>query len=166
MDVFIHETAIIKRSLKTGNHVAIDPYVVSSVPMELGNYVHISPNVTIIGGAKTKLTIGNYCFVSAGSTIVCGSEDYTADTMIGALIPEDIRIIKYAPVIFEDHSGVGANCTVLPGVTLARGSVIGAGSVVTKDTEPWGVYAGIPAKLIKYRKHENIDIQEKMLSNT
>ena len=44
----------------------------------------------------------------------------------------------------------------MPGITLAEGSVVGANSVLTRDTEPWGIYAGSPAKRIRDRDYELI----------
>jgi len=52
----------------------------------------------------------------------------------------------------EDDVWIGSNSTVLDGVTIGRGSVIGAGSVVTQDIPPFSVALGVPAKLIKERK--------------
>lgn len=46
---------------------------------------------------------------------------------------------------------IGRNVVVMSGVTIGDGVVVGAGSVVTKDLEPYGIYAGVPAKLIKFR---------------
>ena len=46
---------------------------------------------------------------------------------------------------------IGANVTVLGGVTVGRGAVVAAGSVVTKDVEPYSIVGGVPAKLIRYR---------------
>jgi galactoside O-acetyltransferase len=69
------------------------------------------------------------------------------------------------PVIFKRYSTLGVNCTVLPGVTLGEGSIVGAGSVVTKDTEPWTVYAGSPAKPIKTRDSKQILESAKKLMN-
>lgn len=51
---------------------------------------------------------------------------------------------------------IGDNTTILEGVTIGDGAVIGAGSVVTKDVEPYGIYAGNPASLIKYRFPEDV----------
>jgi len=50
------------------------------------------------------------------------------------------------PIIFEDFATLGVNCTVLPGVTLAEGTIVGANSLITSDTEPWTIYGGSPAK--------------------
>ncbi|MCB1124701.1 MAG: acyltransferase [Verrucomicrobiae bacterium] len=52
---------------------------------------------------------------------------------------------KGGPVIIEDYCWVAYRAIILPGITLAEGTVVGAGSVLTRDTEPYGIYAGIPA---------------------
>lgn len=57
----------------------------------------------------------------------------------------------FAPVTLEDFCWIGPRAIILPGVTVARGSVIAAGSVVTKSTDACGVYAGVPAVLINRR---------------
>lgn len=155
-DNFIDRTAVIKRDLTIGAHNAIDAFFYCTVPLEIGNYIHISSHVSVIGGPDTKLVMEDFSFIATGSRIICAGEDYTHDGLIGPLIPDDMKECHYKPVIFEKYSGVGANCTILPGVRLAEGSVVGANSLVTKDTEPWGVYVGSPAKLVKRRKHENI----------
>jgi galactoside O-acetyltransferase len=61
-----------------------------------------------------------------------------------------------APVIFERFASAGTNVVVLSGVTLAEGSVIGACSLVTKNTEPWTIYVGIPAKPMKARRKDRM----------
>lgn len=55
-------------------------------------------------------------------------------------------------IIIEDDVWIGAVVKVLDGVTIAQGCVIGANSVVTKSTEPYGIYVGIPARKIKSRR--------------
>lgn len=54
-------------------------------------------------------------------------------------------------MVIEDDVFIGAKAIILPGLTIHEGSIIGAGSVLTKDTEPWGIYAGNPAKYLKQR---------------
>jgi acetyltransferase-like isoleucine patch superfamily enzyme len=51
----------------------------------------------------------------------------------------------------------------MPGVTLAEGSILGANSLLTKDTEPWTIYVGIPAKPVKIRNKEKIIKYAKIL---
>ena len=54
-----------------------------------------------------------------------------------------------APIRIEDGCWIGANVTIMPGVTIAKGCIIGAGTLVTEDTEENGIYVGIPARLIR-----------------
>ena len=54
-----------------------------------------------------------------------------------------------APVVIEDNVWIGANVTVMPGVTIGKHSVVAAGSVVTTDIPPDTMAAGVPAKIIK-----------------
>jgi galactoside O-acetyltransferase len=72
-------------------------------------------------------------------------------------LPQEFRDnLIISPVIFENFVNTGANVTILPGVTLAEGSVIGACSLVTKNTEPWTIYIGVPAKPFKARNKEKM----------
>ncbi|EHM32411.1 Putative acetyltransferase [Enterococcus faecium E4453] len=54
-----------------------------------------------------------------------------------------------APIVIEDGSWIGANVTVIPGVTIHKGAIVAAGSVVVKDCEENALYAGVPAKKIR-----------------
>ena len=55
-------------------------------------------------------------------------------------------------IVVEDNVWIGGGATILQAVTISEGTIIASGSVVTKTTEEYGIYGGIPAKLIKYRK--------------
>ncbi len=156
-DLFIAETAIIKQpqALEVGNHVAIDVGVYLSTESIIGDYVHIAPYVCVIGGVKAKLVMGKFSGIAAGSKIICGSDDFTKG-MMNPQVPLEYKETKFTTVTIEDFACVGVNCVVMPGVTLGEGSVIGAGSVVTKDTEPWTIYVGSPAKPVKLRDRDKI----------
>lgn len=58
----------------------------------------------------------------------------------------------YEPINIKDESWVSLNAIILSGVTLEEGTVVAAGAVVNKNTEQWGVYAGVPAKKISERE--------------
>ena len=67
--------------------------------------------------------------------------------------PHGNKLTKYypkktAPVIIEDNCWIGASAIILPGITVHRCSIVGAGSVVTKDVPPYSVVAGVPARII------------------
>jgi acetyltransferase-like isoleucine patch superfamily enzyme len=59
--------------------------------------------------------------------------------------------VKFSNVIIEDDVWIGYGVTILPGVRIGKGSVLGARAVVTKDVKPYSVFGGIPAKIIKER---------------
>lgn len=68
--------------------------------------------------------------------------------------------------MIEDDCWIGANVTILKGVTIGRGSVVAAGAVVTKSCEPYSIVGGVPAHLIKMRfTSEQIVEHEKLLLN-
>lgn len=58
---------------------------------------------------------------------------------------------KYPPVRIEDDVWIGTRAIIMPGLTIGRGAIIGAGSVVTKDVPPYAICAGNPARIIRYR---------------
>lgn len=157
-DVIIHDDCVFKRAhdIIIGSHVAIDKGFYCSTKLEVRDYVHISPYVTTIGGAKCSVFLDNFTFVAAGTKLICGTEKYTEDGLIGATIPLKYRCLTLGKIVFEKFSGCGVNCVIMPNVVLAEGSVVGANSVVTKSTEPWTVYVGSPAKPVKVRPHDNI----------
>jgi acetyltransferase-like isoleucine patch superfamily enzyme len=156
-DLYVDETARVKHPecVELGNHVAIDMGVYASTAMEIGDYVHIAPYTCIIGGKNSKLVMGKFSGISAGSKILCGSDDFTKGLM-NPQVPIKYRPTKTTTITFEDYSCVGVNCVVMPGVTLAEGSVVGSNSVLTKDTEPWTIYVGSPAKPVGVRDKEII----------
>jgi len=158
VDVFINENALIKKPhlCQIGSHIAIDNGVTISTELIMGDYIHIAPFVVVIGGEKSKLILEDFSFVASGTKIVCGSEDYNGEGLIGPTIPEELRKINFTTVKFERFAGCGVNCSIMPGVTLAEGSILGANSLLTKSTEPWTIYVGSPAKPIKIRRKDII----------
>lgn len=165
-DVRVNELAIISRPelVEIGDHVSIDMWTYISTQASLGSYIHIAPSVSIIGGAPASIIMEDFTNIGSGSRIVCASDDFMQG-LISPVVPIEHRTVINKPVTFKRYSTLGVNCTVLPGVTLAEGSIVGANSVVTKDTEPWTVYAGSPAKPIKKRDSKRILESAKKLMN-
>lgn len=152
-DVYIHEDVLIKRKnlTKIGKRVAIDKGFYCTSALEIGDYVHISPYVTCIGGkGKSKFLAKGFNNIMAGARIVCGSDRFDSSGLPGALIPEPYKgreIVK--DVVMEMFSNLGTNSIMMPGSILRKGSLLCAGSMLIGDTVPWGVYKGNPAKLVK-----------------
>lgn len=156
-NVHIHDTAIITRPhlIDIGNNVSIDAFVYFSTGAKLGSYIHIAPSVSIIGGADAMLIMEDYTNISAGSRIICASDDFKQG-MISPLVPIEYRTVINKPIVFKKYVVIGTNCVVAPGVILAEGSVIAANSFISKNTEPWTIYGGSPARPIGTRSKDRI----------
>lgn len=117
--------------------------------LSLGNNVSI-PRYAHIFCTEAPLTIGNNVIFGPAPTIITG--DHRID-VIGKPIffSYDKLPQNDLPVVIEDDVWVGAHVIILKGVTIGRGSVIAAGSVVNKSTPPYSISAGVPAKSIKFR---------------
>jgi acetyltransferase-like isoleucine patch superfamily enzyme len=113
-DVYVHNDVEIKREYLIGNHVAIDKGVYCSTNIEIGDYVHISPYVTIIGGKDGKFIAKGFNNIMAGARIICGSDRFDDSGLFGAMIPKHLKgrqIIK--PVINTNNILVRA-CFIVP----------------------------------------------------
>ena len=151
-DVIIDDDVVLKRPhlIEIGDHVAIDKGVYITTAAKIGNYVHISPYVTCIGGKEGKFIAKGFNNIMAGARIICASDRFDESGLFGAMIPKEYKgkqIIK--PVIMEEYSNLGTNAVMMPGSILRRGALLTIGSVLFGDTEEFGVYKGNPAKLVK-----------------
>ena len=97
------------------------------------------------------VTIGDYCNIGPNVTIVTPLHPMLPDERRSMLCDDGKeRVLLWTkPVVIEDDCWLGASVTVCPGVTIGRGCVIGAGSVVTKDVPEGCFAAGVPAKVIR-----------------
>lgn len=158
-DVFISARAEIRRPhlVSVGHHVAIDSGVYITTKAVIGDYTHISPYVTVIGGEKSSFHLGHFATVAAGSRIIAGSDKFMGEGFTSVTVPEEFRDeVVYSTVLISRFAGIGSNVVILPGVTIGEGSVVGASALVTEDTEPWTIYTGIPARAVKVRKKERM----------
>lgn len=89
-----------------------------------------------------NITIGNNCSIAMRCNFITTFHDVESHECRGGMS-------RTAPIVIGDGCWIGACCTILPGVNIAAGCVIGANSLVTKDTEPDGLYVGSPAKRIR-----------------
>ncbi len=100
----------------------------------------VNHNAYLMDGAK--ICIGSHCFIGPN----CGM--YTANHPL--LASERNRgLEKASPIIIEDDVWIGADVTILPGVRIGKGSVIGAKSVVTKDIPSNVIAAGNPCQILR-----------------
>ena len=123
-------------------------------------YVYIGPNCLIY----PKVHIGAYTMLANNVSIIGGDHNYNK---IGIPIIFSGRGILNETFIGKDV-WIGASSIIMTGVKIGDGSIIGAGSLVTKDIEPYTVYGGVPAKKISNRFQNSSDLKkhEEMLKKT
>lgn len=152
-DVMIwpHAHIVGAEHISIGDSVIIDDFVfiMASEPTEIGSFIHIASGATIVGGGR--LEMGDFSAISGGARVFTGNDDYLGGGLVGPAVPQEFRFPERSFVTFSNHSIVGANSVVLPGVTLAEGAAAGALTFVNKDLDPWMVYAGSPARAVKER---------------
>ena len=109
--------------------------------ISIGDCTYINFNLTVLDEAP--VTIGSHVFIGPGCSLLTAVHPLDAQE-------RNKGIEKALPITIGDNVWLGGNVTVLPGVSIGEGSVIGAGSVVTRDVPPRTVVAGNPARIIRW----------------
>ena len=153
-------------TISIGDSVIIDDFVFLTGGMEtsIGNFVHLASFSSFLGGGR--LFIEDFAGVSSGSRIYTGTDDFLGESLTGPTIPDAFRRPVRSSVRIGKFAVVGANCVVLPGVTIGEGCTVGALSLINRDCEPWTIYAGSPARPIKARRRERVEELERELRNS
>ncbi len=102
-------------------------------------------NIRATGGS---IYIGNYCQIAEFCTLVASNHETET---VKCMTEEKWNTAKTG-IVVEDDVWIGANAVILPGVKIGTGAVVGAGSVVTRNVEPYSIVGGNPAKMIRMRK--------------
>jgi acetyltransferase-like isoleucine patch superfamily enzyme len=126
---FVHSFCILRAFngyIHLGRDCSLNPYCVvyAGGGIEIGNCVRVGPHTAMIA-SEHRYERTDVPIYEQGT------------------VGRGIRI--------EDDVWIGVNCSILDGVTIGRGAIVGAGAVVTKDVEPYSIVAGVPARVIRSR---------------
>ncbi len=133
---------------------------------EIGDSVFIGANAYLQGRFDGRCVIGNHVWIGPQSYFDARDlvlEDYVGwgpgAKVLGSAhtgIPVDEPIIQtdleIQPVRVEAWADIGTNATLLPGVTVGKGAIVGAGAVVTQDVPAFAIVAGVPARFLRWRE--------------
>lgn len=153
------DRGVLTGNIKLKSGVKIFKEVSLEGNIEIGKYSSISGSGTILSSSKNKIKIGNFCSIAPNVLILGDYHNFhkiTSYFIFGNLFNEKIKNEKISKgdIIIEDDVWIGGNSVVLSGVKIGRGSVIGAGSVVTKNVPKYSIVVGNPSKVIKRRFSE------------
>ena len=114
--------------------------------VHVGRGSKIARSVLVDDSRPDLVTIGRDVWVTAGCQLLCHQRDlnYYQKGMPVKECP-----LKYAPIVIKDGAHIGIGSIIMPGVTIGKSAVIGAGSVVTKDIPDYTLALGVPAKVIR-----------------
>lgn len=151
-----------------GEGVVFEPGVLVFHPenIAIGKHVYIGHYTILKGYYKNKMVIGEgtwigqQCFFHSAGGLLIGRNVGIAPSVkiITSFHEEEGRNkpilhsrLAFAPVTIEDDCDIGVGVIILPGVTIAQGTQVGAGAVVNRDLPPYAVVAGVPARVIRTR---------------
>jgi len=133
-----------KNSIIIGDNFYIGKYSIIECDTIIGNNVIIANRVSLAGRY-------DHCFQQIGTPTRLASQIRDKDYNWKGLNQK---------IVIEDDVWIGVGCTILSGITIGIGSIVAAGSVVTKDIEPYCIYAGNPAQKIRDRFDSKEDLKE------
>lgn len=147
-----------------GDNTRIDDFCVISGKVSIGRNVHIAVFCNVAGGEK-GIVIEDFSGLAYGCQVFSQSDDYSGMSLTNPTVPSCYKNETKKPVHIGRHCIIGASSIILPGVRLAEGTSVGAMTMVTKDTEPWAIYFGIPAKRLRIRKRDLLEHEKAYLSD-
>jgi acetyltransferase-like isoleucine patch superfamily enzyme len=149
--------------IEIGDGTRIDDFCVISGKVVFGRNIHIAPFCLIAGG-EMGVIFEDFSGLAYHGAVFSQSDDYMGSTMTNPTIPGKYKNEKKEQVHIGRHVIIGASSIIMPGVVVAEGCSIGAMSLITKSTLPWGVYVGSPAKRIMDRKQDLLQLEAEYLA--
>ena len=170
MDYQVHETAIVDEGAKIGTnskiwhwtHVCAGAVIGSDV--SLGQNVFVSNKVIIGDKCKIQNNVSVYDNVNLEEGVFCGpsmvfTNVYNPRSMIE-------RKDEYQDTFIKKGATLGANCSIICGITIGKFAFVGAGAVVNKDVPAYALVVGVPAKQIGWMSEHGEKLDLPVLGNT
>ena len=146
-------------SLDDACHLLDYCFIDAGNSLKIGKYSILTWFTLIEGGASTF--IGDRVFIGPGSKLLTSTYELNG-YFAAEFLPDEFHAIRYGDITVEDDAYIGANCSIMPGVTIHEGAVVGANALVNKDLDPWGIYVGTPCKKIGEREKPSEEMKLKL----
>jgi dTDP-4-amino-4,6-dideoxy-D-glucose acyltransferase len=161
-NVRVHCTAVLVNcgAMSLGDNIRIDPFVLISAGDEvrIGRNVHIAAYVSIVGAGSVELE--DFVGLAQGVRLLSATDDFSGEHLTGPTVPDRFKAVRAAPVRIGRHTVVGAGTVILPGCNIGEGVSVGALSLVNQPLEPWRIYVGAPARAIRERSRNLLELEK------
>lgn len=152
-------------NIHLGDNVRIDNFCVlapsSSAIFRIGNNVQISAYSFINGMGNVSLQ--DFVTLAPYVRIFSSTDDYSGRTMTGATLNAEYLGTESGPVWVDSHVIIGNGSTIMPSVHVGKGAAIGAYSFVNADVSSFMIVAGVPARNIKERRRDLLELEKRYL---
>lgn len=145
--------------IEIGDNTRIDDFCVVSGKVVLGRNIHIAVFCNVAGG-ELGVFMHDFSGLAYGCQVFAQSDDYSGRSMTNPTVPNKFKHETKAKVVIGKHCILGTGVVVYPGVEIAEGTAVGSMSVVNRSTEPWSIYMGIPARKIKNRNQQLLELEQ------
>lgn len=161
--IFEHAKIVNRGNLSVGENSQIDDFTFINAGERtvLGNFVHIAAFCSVVGGGE--FIMEDFSGLSAGCRIITGSDDFSGEALTNPTVPARFTRVSRGRVHIKKHAILGTNVVVFPNVTIGEGAALGAGCIVRKDVEPWGIYVGAECRKIRGRPKDKMELLEESL---
>lgn len=151
-------------NITLASDVRIDDFCLLSASegvFAIGHHVHVAAYASLIGHAA--ITVEDFCNLSGRVSLYSSSDDYSGHSLTNPTVPDAFKEVEHAPIHLGRHVIVGAGSVILPGVVIGEGAAVGALSLVRNALEPFGIYAGVPARRIGSRSKQLLEVEQRFL---
>ena len=154
-------------NIEIGDNVRIDGYctiiAAGSGWLKIGSYVHIGGYCLLSAGDGIRLS--DFSGLSQGVCIYSRTDDYGGNYLTNPTVPVKYTGVSKGAVTLGKHAIIGSGSVILPNITVGEGSSVGAQSLVNKNLEEWGVFFGSPAKRMKDRSQQLLELEKQLMSD-
>lgn len=153
------------KNISIGDNVRIDDFAILAAvrgSIDIGNYVFIARGSHLSGALGIELR--DFSSMAANTVIYSASDDYSGAALTAQVVPHEFTKYTGGKVVLGKHVIVGSASTIVGPAILGDGCSVGAMSLIVQDLDPWGIYAGIPARRIRERKKDLLKQEQQLLA--